>query len=146
MTSGLTQGKTFPAICAEAKRKPLELPAFSLSTRSFPSAASNAWAEVEEHLTLDQLKHLAFSTPAGKVSNFRETPEGGVILRVKFKLSPDEARMRAELPSFYGYVRQTRQNEVFNEWFSREAQKGLRDTPLGQQKQAPSISPRQRKA
>jgi len=34
LTNGLAQGKAFSALCAEAKFKPLEVPPFSLSTRS----------------------------------------------------------------------------------------------------------------
>jgi hypothetical protein len=37
-------------------------------------------------------------------------------------------------------VRQNRQNEAFNDWFRKEAEKGLRDTPLAQQQPAPAMS------
>ncbi len=114
------------------------LPPFSLSARRV--------AEVEEHLTLDQLKQLAFSTPPGKVGNFQATSEGGVILYVKSKLPPDDTKMNSDLPAFANNLRQSRQQEAFNVWFSREAERAMRDTPLMQRKQQPSAIPRQRKS
>ena len=129
VAGGLAQGKTLAAICADAKHKAVTLPSFSLSTRTLP--------ELDEHLTLDQLKHLAFSTPPGKASNFQATSEGGVILYVKSKSPPDATRMFADLPGFTHFLRQSRQQEAFNQWFGKEADRGLRDTPLGQRKQGP---------
>jgi hypothetical protein len=41
------------------------------------------------------------------------------------------------LPNFITSVRQSRQTEAFNDWFKKEAEKGLRDTPLLRQQQAP---------
>jgi hypothetical protein len=38
-------------------------------------------------------------------------------------------------------VRQNRQNEAFNEWFSKEAKKGLANIPAFQQQAPPSLSP-----
>jgi len=43
--------------------------------------------------------------------------------------------VKADLPAFLKQVRQTRQGEAFNAWFSREAATGLRDTPLARQQQ-----------
>src|SRR5258706_5762741 len=106
LTNGLAQGKTFSAVCAEAKLKSVELPPFSLSTRSLP--------EVEDHISLDGrngLKQIAFSTPPGKVSDFYPTTEGGLILYVKSRLPQDVAKMSAELPGFVASGRQNRQNE-----------------------------------
>ncbi|HOX57566.1 MAG TPA: peptidylprolyl isomerase [Candidatus Paceibacterota bacterium] len=132
LTNGLAQGKTPAAIAAAAKLKLTDLPPFSLSTRLLP--------EVERHLNLNQFKHIAFSTSPGKVSDFQMTPDGGVILYVKSKLPLDEAKITANLPDFVGVVRQRRQNEAFNDWFRREAEKGLRDTPLARQ-EPPTMTP-----
>jgi hypothetical protein len=68
------------------------------------------------------------------------TADGGVIVYVKSRLPLDEAKMNASLPAFANYVRQSRQNEAFNEWFRKEAEKGLRDTPLNQQRTPPALS------
>src|ERR1051326_1004698 len=139
-TNSLAQGKTFDAACAEAKLKPVTLPAFSLSTRSLP--------EAEDHISLNGtrtqmgiklgLKDIAFSTPPGKASSFHETDEGGIILYVKSKLPLDEAKMKNELPAFTGYVRQSRSREAFNAWFCKEIEKGLVDTPLARQQRQPA--------
>jgi len=135
LTNGLGQGKTFSNICAEAKVQMTELPPFSLSTRAVP--------EAEDHLSLNGrggLKELAFSTAPGKAANFQPTSEGGAILYVKAKLPLDQAKLNAELPNFVDSVRQTRQSEAFNEWFRRQAERGLQDTPLGRPKAAPTMS------
>ena len=90
---------------------------------------------------MNQFKQLAFTTPPGKVSNFQMTTEGGLIVYVKAKLPLDEAKMTASLPAFSNAVRQNRQNEAFNDWFRKEAEKGLRDTPLARQQPAPTMGP-----
>jgi hypothetical protein len=132
LTNGLAQGKTLPAICAGAKLQLVEVPPFSLSTRDLP--------EVEDHLTLNQYKQLTYTTPPGKLSNFQMTSEGGIIVYVKARLPLDEAKITASLPAFMNAVRQNRQNEAFNEWFNREAKKGLVNTPVFQQ-QPPALGP-----
>ena len=132
LTNGLAQGKTVAAICAEAKLQLVEMPPFSLSTRELP--------QVEERIPLNQLKQIAFTAPLGKVSPFQMTADGGVIVYVKSRLPLDEAKMNTSLPAFANYVRQSRQNEVFNEWFRKEAEKGLRDTPLNQPRTPPALS------
>lgn len=132
LTNELAKGKTPAAIGAEAKVKLVDLPAFSLSTRDLP--------EVEEYLPMNQFKQIAFSTAPGKASPFQMTAGGGVIVYVKAKLPLDEAKMNASLPAFANAVRQSRQNEAFNEWFNQEARKGLRDTPLARPQTPPNMS------
>jgi peptidyl-prolyl cis-trans isomerase D len=133
MTNGLAQGKTLSAICADAKLDLVTLPPVSISTRDLP--------EVEEHLNLNQFKQIAFSTQPGKVSPFQITADGGVILHVKSKLPLDQAKMNATLPAFINYVRQNRQTEAFNEWFSKQAQAGLQNTPVAKPRPAPTLTP-----
>jgi hypothetical protein len=132
LTNGLGQGKTFSAVCTDAKQPVVALPPVSISTRDI--------AEVEEHLNMNQFKQAAFSTPVGKVSPFQATSDGAMVLYVKSKLPLDQERMNSTLPSFINSVRQSRQSEAFNEWFSKQANAGLRDTPLGQQRPAPSMT------
>jgi hypothetical protein len=135
VTNGLAQGKSFDAAAAEAKVKAVSLPPFSISTRSLP--------EAEEHLPLNGsrtqmgLKDIAFSTLPGKASGFHETNEGGIVVYVKAKLPLDETRMKSELPTFTNYVRQNRSREAFDAWFRKEADKGLRDTPLFHRQELP---------
>jgi uncharacterized protein YfaT (DUF1175 family) len=48
--------------------------------------------------------------------------------------------MNASLTTFAGYLRQNRQSEAFNNWFRKEAEKGLRDTPLARPTPSPSMT------
>ena len=132
LTNGLAQGKTLAAICAEAKVGLVDVQPFSLSTRELP--------QVEDYLTINQYKQITFSTPVGKASPFQMTSRGGIIVYLKSKLPLDEAKMTASLPAFANAVRQSRQNEAFNDWFRKEAEKGLRDTPLARPQTPPAMS------
>jgi hypothetical protein len=131
LTNGLAQGKTVAALCAEAKLQLVDLPPIAISSRNVE--------EVSAHIPLDQFKQLAFSTQPGKVSHYQMTSDGGVIVYVKAKLPLDETKMNAALPGFANAVRQSRQYEAFNAWFRKEADKGLRDTPLAQQQAPPAM-------
>jgi len=128
LTNGLALGKTFGELCTAAKRKPVLLPPFSLSTRALP--------EVEQDLPLSQFKQVAFRTPVGQVSDLTYTRDGGLILHVRSRLPLDQAKMKEELPRFTASLRQVRQNEAFSEWFRREADEGLRTTALAQMQAA----------
>ncbi|HZR20843.1 MAG TPA: peptidyl-prolyl cis-trans isomerase [Verrucomicrobiae bacterium] len=131
LTNGLAQGKSFTNLCAEAHLQPTVLPPFSISTRAVP--------EAEEMVNLTQLKQLAFSTPPGQVSPYQPTLDGGLVLYVKSKLPLDESKATADLPSFVANLRRTRQQEAFEDWFRKEAEHALQDTPVGQQKAAPTL-------
>jgi hypothetical protein len=130
-TNSLAQGKTFSAICEEAKVKAVPLPPFSPSSRSLPG--------FDETVNLNLLKQIAFRTPTNRISNFQRTSDGGLVMYVREKLPVDKARMKADLPSFASAVRQQRSGEAFNEWFSQEFQKGVRAPSLSSpQQQAPA--------
>src|SRR5260370_27004405 len=62
LTNGLAHGKTFSALCAEAKLTTLQLRPFSISTRSLP--------DIEELVSLNLLQQLAFSSPPGTAAYF----------------------------------------------------------------------------
>jgi len=113
LTNGLAQGKTFDAICADAGVKPERLPPFSLSTETLPD-------KLEDRVALRTLKELAFTTPVGKASEPEGSRDGVFVLYVEKRLPVDEAKMKTELPGFLATIRQTRENEVFNGWLSRE--------------------------
>lgn len=135
LTNALAQGKSFDEACAAAKVKPVPLPPFSLSTRTLPG-------DFEERVNLNQVKQLAFSTPVGKASPFQLTREGGLIVAVKGKLPVSEDKLKADLPEYIRRETQRRQEEAFNIWFRQEAQRGLQNTPLFQEKrQPPNMGP-----
>jgi hypothetical protein len=129
ITNQMAQGKNFEAACAEAKVNPVPLPPLSISTRSLPG--------VDERVSLSELKQVAFSTNPGNLSPLQYTREGGFILYVKAKLPINEDKLKTELPNFVSNLQQQRLNEAFNEWFKKQAEKGLRDTPLAQPKPTP---------
>jgi hypothetical protein len=118
----IADGKPLPA--PDAGIKPVSLQ-FSISTRSLP--------EIEGKISLDMIKQLAFSTDPGKLSEMQYTREGGVLVFVKAKVPLDEAKMNRDLAGFMESLRQARQSEQFNEWFRKEAERALRDTPISQQ-------------
>jgi len=131
ITNAVAQGKTFETAAVDAGLKLTKLTPFSMSTRALP--------EVEGRAIANDFKQVAFSVEAGKVSSYQRTAEGGYILHVIAKLPLDEAKYNSDLASFKNYVRQSRQSEAFNIWFSREAATALRDTPLGQPRPAPNL-------
>jgi hypothetical protein len=131
LTNGLAQGKSFTNLCAEANLKPVEVPPFSLSTRTSPLP--------EDLVGFNQLKQVAFTTPVGKLSSPTRAPEGSMMVYVNAKLPVDQTKLQADLPSFLTAVRRNRQQEAFEEWFRREAEKGLRDTPV-MQRPPPAMS------
>jgi len=131
LTNGLAQGKSFTNICAEAGLKPISLSPFSISSRSV--------REVDEMVSLSQLKRAAFSTQPGKPSPILPTSEGAMLLFVEARLPLDTAREQTELPAYLAQLRRTRQQEAFDEWLQREAQQGLRDTPIARPRQQPPV-------
>jgi SurA N-terminal domain len=137
LTNSLAQGKPFAAICAEARAKPVALPPFSLSTRSLP--------EIEEEVDLSTLKQMSFSTEPGKAIPFLGSVDGGLVVFVKSKLPINDTRMKADLPGFTSSVRQQRQTEAFNEWFSQEFSRGVHAPRLAEQAQRPPAALNSRK-
>lgn len=131
VTNALASGKAFTNICAEAHLTPVELPPFSISTPSLP--------DVEDKVSLNQLKQIAFSTSPGKASPFYPTLDGGLVVYVKSKLPLDDSKMQSDMPSFVANLRRARQQEAFEDWFRKEAEKGLRDTPVAQQRNPPTM-------
>lgn len=131
VTNTVAQGKSFADAANAAKVKLIDIPPFSLSTRSLPG--------LDETVNINQLKQLAFSTAVGKVSPFVPTADGGIVMFVRERLPIDEAKMNEQLPAFSQYVRQSRQSEAFNDWFRREAERGLRDTPLARPQTPPDL-------
>src|SRR5579883_185460 len=125
-TNSLASGKAFTNICADAHLSPVELPPFSISTQNLP--------DVEDNISLGQLKQIAFSTTPGKLSQFYPTLEGGIVVYVKSKLPLDDTKVQNELPAFVNNLRRARQQEAFEDWFRKQAEKGLVDTPVAQQR------------
>jgi hypothetical protein len=134
VTNGMAAGKTFAAICAEAKVTPVTLPPISMNTRELP--------QLGDKVSLYQLFQVAFETQPGKVSDFSPTADGGFLVHVKERLPTDPAKMAAEMPEFLTRVRQARRQEAINMWLQKEASRSLSETPLMQTRPAgPSALP-----
>lgn len=129
LTNGLAAGKGFVAICTEAKLQPVLPPPYAVSTQELP--------EIEKHVNLQQFKQATFTAAIGKPTSFIPTREGGFIAVVQAKLPLDTAKMNAALTDFTRAVRQTRQNEAFNDWFQMEAKRGLSGIPYFSRQQQP---------
>jgi hypothetical protein len=121
-TNALAQGDAFTSVCSKAKISPLLLPPFSLSTRNV--------AEVEAHMSLQQFKQVAFGIKIGEVSPAVSTMGGSAVVYAQSELPLDDKKVTEELPEFMKMFRQARQQEAFDEWFSREAQRALANTPV----------------
>jgi hypothetical protein len=132
VTNELAQGKTFAAISSATRMTPVEVPHFSLSTETLP--------ELEDRAEASTFKEVAFGTPVGKASNFIPTHDGGFVVYVRQRLPLDEAKMKAQLPQFANVVRQRRQSEAFELWFSREASEALRNLPAFQPRNQPAAA------
>jgi hypothetical protein len=131
LTNRLAEGVTFLSLAEGLKLPVTALPPFSLSTREL--------GDIENLVSLNQLKQAAFSTQPGKISPFQPTSTGGMLLYVKAKLPVDAAKMENDLPAYVSNLRANRQTEAFNEWLRREAEKGLRDTPVGRPAAPPAM-------
>jgi hypothetical protein len=114
VTNGLAAKKSFDQICEQAKVKPTVLPPFSPST---------SLTNLDERLSY-MVHHLAFSLKPGEASQFypMQKQEGGLVVYVKEKLPLDETKMKADLPEFVSRLRMYRQNEDFNQWFTKQAE------------------------
>lgn len=139
VTNGLAAGKTFAAICADAKVKPVSLPPISMA-----SLGSGKLPEIGEQVSLYQFSRVAFETPPGKASDFSPTSEGGFLVYVRERLPIDQAKMNADLPETMNKIRQSRRQEVINAWLQREGSKSLHNTPLMQKK--PSLLPNEERS
>ena len=62
-----------------------------------------------------------------------QTDDGGFIVYVEKQLPGDAAAMKTGMPEYIAAIRRTRQNEVFNQWLSSEAQRELNKIPAFQQ-------------
>jgi len=114
-TNALAQSKPFEVICQEAN-VPLETPPlFSITTRSLP--------EIEKRVSLNEFKSVALALTPGHLSPFVPTREGGFVLYLKAKVPVTADKIKSDFPDFLRDLRLTRQYQVFNEWFRKEADK-----------------------
>jgi hypothetical protein len=121
VTNELAHGKTFAETCAATRVKPVEVKPFSAIAQRIP--------EVEDRADVGTFKEVVARTPVGSASSFVPTRDGGFVAYVRQRLPIDQAKMKAELPEYSKNLRQRRESEAFEIWFTREASTALRDIP-----------------
>ena len=114
LQAGLTQGKSFDAVCAVQNVKPERLAPFALTSTNVPPELDKT--------SFQQLEEAAFPLPTGQSSKFIPTADGGMVAYVKARLPVDEARMKQQLPVFLDRMREQRQIAAFQEWLGRQMQ------------------------
>jgi hypothetical protein len=122
LAEGLAKGEKFGTLCTANEVRPTPLSPFSRSSRSL--------ADLPPQVPTGLLQEAAFKVPAGKLSNYVPLTAGGFAVHVKEMLPLDEKKMQEEMPRVLTQIRQSSQNEAFQSWFRKQAETGLRDTPL----------------
>ena len=117
----IATGKTLAQAAVAKGLVPVSPEPFSLSSRDIP--------ELGDHAELGPFKQATFSTPAGSLSHFVNTPEGGFLVYVKSLAPPDMAAKAADLPAFTSQLRRGRENEAFNLWINSEANREFPHIP-----------------
>jgi hypothetical protein len=112
------QDKTFDAVCAAEKVKPVALPEFALTTTNLPP-------QITSKALFERVQEAAFALANDQCSKFVPTEDGGFIVYVRERLPVDEAKMRMELPAYLARMREQRQVAAFQEWMQRQLQMHL---------------------
>ena len=133
LTNSLATNKPFAEICLAARVQPVALPPYSLRTTSLPG--------LDEQVNFNLLKNVAYNLKPGKASQFLQSGQGGFIIYLRDKQPISDAKMKEDLPEFINTLRFQNQNEAFNEWFRKEAEKGLRNSPLSRPQTTASAEP-----
>ncbi len=121
LAAGLLAGKDFAKLSRDAGFRWYPLDAFSRGSRSIPNF---------DLAPLGLLQEAAFKLSPGKTSEYVPLSYGGFVLYVKELLPMNDTQMQAAMPRFLASLRQNGQSEAFNSWFRKQAETGLRDTPL----------------
>ena len=116
VNTAIAAGKSFKDTCKQFGHTALEVPPFNRSTRSVEIVESRS-------LSTEEVRDLAFSLAAGKVSNFRQTGGGGFVLFVKGFQPVAEEQVKAELAKYADSLRDNRANYAYREWLSREVER-----------------------
>jgi hypothetical protein len=128
-TNGLAQGKTFDEIAQKAGLKVESLPPISQRTDSITN--------LDERLDVRRLKQVMLSLESGKISSYiPNPPDGGYVAYLRARLPLDEAKVREELPKFTSELRYQKQNEIFGQWFRKQAEQAKLPLPNRQKRPA----------
>jgi hypothetical protein len=122
-TNGLAQGKSFSAICEEAKVTPVPVPKFSATTTSLP--------DMDRRLDFSQIRSAASGVATGHLSEIMRSRDGAFVLHVKARTPMGESDLKAGLPKFLAGLRQSQQFDAFNQWFRKQVEASRIDTLQG---------------
>lgn len=131
LTNSMAQGKKFQEIANEEKVTVVKIPAFSPSTQTLTN--------LDERLELRRIQGMAMELDPGEVSPFTATRDGGFILSLDERLPIDTEKMKTELPELMTRLRQYRQTEAFNQWFSKQAQSAPLNIPQPEAPKPPGM-------
>ncbi len=115
VTNGVAQGQEFSELAKKHDDTFIEVPPFSLSTSTLTN--------LDERLDLPVLQQIVSRLEVGEISRFIPTRQGGMIVHVKEQVPLNETRIETELPEFMARLRQLRQSDAFNQWFSKQAER-----------------------
>ena len=118
---GLSQGKSFDAVCAAQKLKPENLPPFALVTTNPPPGL--------DKISFQHLEEAVFPVPTEQSSKYIPINDGGLVAYVKARQPVNEEKMKEELPFYLSRMREQRQVAAFQEWLSRQIQLRLIPPP-----------------
>jgi len=113
LKAAMAEGKTFEEACSELGQTIVEIPDFSLASRTLDGFT-------DRRITVSWLQDLAFSLEPGETSEVSNTTEGAGILYLKDFVEADETKMSEELADFTEQLRQTRRSEAISEWLQQE--------------------------
>lgn len=112
LTNGMSAGKTFAAVAAEANQPVIALPKFSTAARTVTD-----W---DRRIDLSLAKSAAAGLTAGKASGLVSARDGGFVLCVKARVPVSETELAQELPKSLASLRQAEEYEAANEWFRKQ--------------------------
>jgi hypothetical protein len=112
--ASMDSGKGFEEACAELGQTAVQVPDFSLASRSLDGFS-------DTRITVSWLQDLAFALEAGELSEVSNTSTGAGILFVKGFKEADPAKMEEELEAHTQQLKQSGRSQTLSAWAGEEA-------------------------
>ena len=112
--ASMDSGKGFEEACAELGQTAVQVPDFSLASRSLDGFS-------DTRITVSWLQDLAFALEAGELSEVSNTSSGAGILFVKGFKEADPAKMEEELEAHTQQLKQSGRSQTLSAWAGEEA-------------------------
>ncbi|HXG48903.1 MAG TPA: hypothetical protein VNO52_14870, partial [Methylomirabilota bacterium] len=130
LTNGLATGKTFDELVTRHKVTVISLPPFS--------AASDPLTNIDSRINFNFVQRFAQDLDPGKASPLLPSADGSMIVYLRERLPVDEEKVKKELPNFVNALRRYRQDEVFQRWFSKNAELARLTPPRRESDKSPA--------